>query len=61
MKKHLEIPKDALQTKVNKTSTSKKQYCKPQLVVLGDLRSLTLSGSPGVLDSDMSSGIPGEI
>jgi len=43
-------------------STIGKMYKKPRLELLGDLRSLTLSGSPGVLDSNPSQGgNPGEI
>ena len=33
----------------------RKAYCKPELNVLGDLRSLTLGGSPGFLDSGSES------
>ena len=33
----------------------RKVYRKPELNVLGDLRSLTLGGSPGILDSGSES------
>jgi hypothetical protein len=34
-----------------KTEQTRKPYRKPQLEVLGDLRTLTLGGSPGLNDS----------
>ena len=37
-----------------KNSISRKKYHKPQLQELGDLRTLTLGGSPGLLDSGSS-------
>ena len=61
MKQLIEIQDKSPQPKDDKAPVVQKQYRKPLLQLLGDLRSLTLSGSPGVLDSDLSSGNPGEI
>lgn len=39
------------QPTVGGNTTQRKKYRKPKLEVLGDLRSLTLGGSPGVNDT----------
>ena len=44
--------KRAVLLKVN--GSSRKTYAKPHLVTLGDLRNLTLGGSPGTFDSGCS-------
>lgn len=36
---------------LEKEASRRKQYQKPQLEELGDLRTLTMGGSPGVMDS----------
>ncbi|GAB4546382.1 MAG: hypothetical protein Fur002_21400 [Anaerolineales bacterium] len=36
---------------------SRKPYAKPMLIVLGDMRTLTLGGSPGCGDSGMNIGV----
>ena len=44
-----------------KETKHRKQYRKPQLQELGDLRTLTLGGSPGTTDSDGNgSAFPGK-
>jgi hypothetical protein len=42
------------QTRSRSTYKARKPYRKPQLDALGDLRSLTLGGSPGAGDSGSS-------
>lgn len=61
MKQFSEKQAKVQETRCEKDRTSQKEYHKPLLKFLGDLRSLTLSGSPGVLDSDLASGNPGEV
>lgn len=36
---------------INKQEQTKKSYQKPELVSLGDIRDVTMGGSPGVGDS----------
>jgi hypothetical protein len=55
------LDKNFQELETNTLPITKKQYRKPGLEFLGDLRGLTLSGSPGVTDSDGMSGEPGEI
>ena len=62
MERQVEIKKDVdRENKTEEKFGAKKTYKRPILNALGDLRSLTLSGSPGVLDSDLMSGNPGEV
>jgi hypothetical protein len=48
---HTEIPPENKQFPVESTDFQPKPYLKPYLEELGDLRNLTLGGSPGPLDS----------
>ena len=47
-----EISREDQQIPAGKPENSRKPYCKPQLIELGDLRSITLGLSPtGYMDS----------
>lgn len=46
---------------INETGKTRRRYRKPSLESLGDLRTITLGGSPGVGDSGASSTIQSPI
>ena len=50
---HKILPKAKQTFAAGNTSKPRKPYHKPQLEELGDLRALTLGGSPGIGDSGM--------